>query len=183
MADRASIAEAALVVLDRDGLAELSMRHVASELGVKAPTIYYHYPNKAALLAAVADSILGSAPALPDGGWGLVVRAWMEDLRATLLTHRDAAELVSAASASGLMSVNPAAEVIELLQREGWTELDAKWSAAAMVRFVLGHVAEEQARFNLVADGTLPEGTDPLDPQAFSHGVRLLLAGTANVLP
>jgi AcrR family transcriptional regulator len=183
MADKASVAAAALVVLDRDGLAELSMRHVAAELGVKAPTIYYHYPNKASLLAAVADIILGDCTAMPDSSWGLALREWMDGLRATLLTHRDAAELVSAASASGLMTARPAAGAIELLQREGWSELDAKWSAAAMVRFVLGHVAEEQARVNLVADGTLPPETDPLDPQAFSHGVRLLLAGTANVLP
>jgi hypothetical protein len=52
-----------------------------------------------------------------------------------------------------------------------------------MVRFVLGHVAEEQARQRLIAEEVLPADVVALDEPAFNHGVRLLLAGTANVLP
>jgi AcrR family transcriptional regulator len=183
VADKASIAAAALILLDEQGLAELSMRHLATALGVKASAIYWHYPNKTALLAAVSDAILSDAPALPTGGWGLAVRSWMEQLRAVLLAHTDAAELVSAALASGLTTVDPTTAPRAVLQAAGWSELDARWSAAAMARFVLGHVAAEQARKRLIVAAVLPSNTDPLDTAGFRHGVRLLLAGTANVLP
>lgn len=183
MADKAGIAALALKVLDEQGLAALSMRHVADAVGVKASAIYWHYPNKAALLAAVSDVIAGEVPLPPTAGWGIAIRVWMEQLRATLLAHTDSAELLSAALASGLSAVDPTAFAQALLRAEGWSELDAKWSTAAMLRFVLGHVAEEQARQRLITEKVLPPDTATLDEAAFNHGVRLLLAGTANVLP
>ena len=45
----AIIAEA-LLLLEADGLDGLSMRKLATRLGVQAPTLYYHIPDKSALL-------------------------------------------------------------------------------------------------------------------------------------
>lgn len=44
------ILEEALELLDEDGLDGLSMRKLADRLGVRAPTLYYHIPDKSALL-------------------------------------------------------------------------------------------------------------------------------------
>ena len=48
---RSRIAEAALAIVDRDGLDALSMRRLGAELGVEGMAIYRHFPNKAAVLA------------------------------------------------------------------------------------------------------------------------------------
>src|SRR5260221_11987060 len=55
---RSRIAEAALAIVDRDGLDALSMRRLGAELGVEGMAIYRHFPNKAAVLAGVVDALL-----------------------------------------------------------------------------------------------------------------------------
>jgi AcrR family transcriptional regulator len=51
--DRESIIKMAREMIERDGPEELSLSRLAAELGVKAPSLYRHIPNKAALLQAV----------------------------------------------------------------------------------------------------------------------------------
>src|SRR5690606_13062460 len=103
-----AIVGAALGILDRFGLADLSMRRVAGALDVKAGALYWHFPNKQTLLAAVADEVLtdldGDGPATEWDRWLL---DWAARLRALLLAHRDAAELVASATAMGLGRVAP----------------------------------------------------------------------------
>src|SRR5687767_12925269 len=41
------IVEAALALIDRDGLERLSMRRLGTDLGAGATSIYWHLPNKA----------------------------------------------------------------------------------------------------------------------------------------
>jgi AcrR family transcriptional regulator len=44
------IADAALALVDREGLGALSMRRIGVALGVEAMALYHHFPNKEALL-------------------------------------------------------------------------------------------------------------------------------------
>ena len=48
-----SILNAALEMLERDGPEALSMRNLATVLEMKAPSLYRHYPDKAALETAL----------------------------------------------------------------------------------------------------------------------------------
>lgn len=54
----AKILDAAYALLDREGPAALSMRRVAEKVGVTPMAIYRHYPNREALLEAVAERII-----------------------------------------------------------------------------------------------------------------------------
>ena len=47
------IAEAALVIVDEEGLPALTMRRLAAMLGVEAASLYHHVPNKDALIDGV----------------------------------------------------------------------------------------------------------------------------------
>jgi len=49
------IAVAARRLLDRDGADAVTMRRVASEVGITAMALYRHYPNREGLLNALAD--------------------------------------------------------------------------------------------------------------------------------
>jgi AcrR family transcriptional regulator len=55
---RRRIAEAALRLIDADGLDELSMRRLGAELGVEAMALYHHFRDKGELLDGVLELLL-----------------------------------------------------------------------------------------------------------------------------
>jgi len=57
---RAQIVATALRIVDRHGLKALSMRRLGAELGVDPMAVYYHLPNKQALLDAIVEAVMGS---------------------------------------------------------------------------------------------------------------------------
>ncbi|MBF6074968.1 TetR/AcrR family transcriptional regulator [Nocardia beijingensis] len=65
------IARAAVELADRDGIDGLTMRRLASALGVATATLYRHFPDREALLASMAELVLAEIP--PPGpactGW------------------------------------------------------------------------------------------------------------------
>ncbi|MER7397380.1 TetR/AcrR family transcriptional regulator [Streptomyces sp. NPDC000151] len=73
-----AIVTAAVAVADTDGLAALSMRRVASELGVGAMSLYRYIPGKAELLDLMLDKVVEfdapSHPA-PEAGWRAALTA------------------------------------------------------------------------------------------------------------
>lgn len=68
---RARIIHAAIAIADAEGLAALSMRRVAAELGVGAMSLYRHVPSKDELVLLMADAVFGEAqlPEPPPPGW------------------------------------------------------------------------------------------------------------------
>jgi len=48
----------ALDIIDEEGLDKLSLQSVAKRMGVRAPSLYYHFENKSELLGGVAKLIL-----------------------------------------------------------------------------------------------------------------------------
>lgn len=64
---RESVLEAALAIIDRDGADALSMRRLGTELNTTGMAVYYHFANKAELLAELAAFLLeGMDRSLPD---------------------------------------------------------------------------------------------------------------------
>jgi AcrR family transcriptional regulator len=54
VADRAEqIVSAALEILERDGAEAMSMRAIAGAVGIRAPSLYKHFPDKAAVETAL----------------------------------------------------------------------------------------------------------------------------------
>ncbi|WP_165423530.1 TetR/AcrR family transcriptional regulator [Ktedonosporobacter rubrisoli] len=52
---REMLAEGAYELLEREGIEALSMRRLAQIVNVRASSLYHHFPEKSALLAAVAE--------------------------------------------------------------------------------------------------------------------------------
>lgn len=69
--DRTRIVRAALRVADAEGLAAVTMRRVATELGTGAMSLYRHVPGKEALVSLMIDEALGedALPGQPSGDW------------------------------------------------------------------------------------------------------------------
>ncbi|CAO5244372.1 hypothetical protein FAGKG844_350042 [Frankia sp. AgKG'84/4] len=87
------------------GLDGLTLRKLAARLGVQQPTLYWHLPNKAALLTAIAELILEQqfaemAPPEPDERWQDWLLSLAEQLRGAPLAHPDGARIISASQLS-----------------------------------------------------------------------------------
>jgi AcrR family transcriptional regulator len=83
------IVEAAIRVADAEGLAALSMRRVAGELGVGTMSLYTYVPGKAELLDVMLDTVLGEV-ARPDGAagdWRARLEAYARELWAHYHRH------------------------------------------------------------------------------------------------
>ena len=104
--NRSDVLAAAREILCRHSLADLSMRRLAAELGVSPNALYWHYPDKQTLLAALGDDILSPVAAPPAGlPWDDRLESLARDMRATLTAVPDSAELVSSSWSSGLSSM------------------------------------------------------------------------------
>src|SRR5687768_7197639 len=57
------VAQIAIQMADTDGLAALSMRRVADQLGVTAMSLYTYVPSKSELLDLMLDTVSGEATA------------------------------------------------------------------------------------------------------------------------
>ncbi|MFJ8646116.1 TetR/AcrR family transcriptional regulator C-terminal domain-containing protein [Streptomyces sp. NPDC093546] len=69
---RERIVRTAIEIADAEGLAALSMRSIAARLGVAAMSPYRHVGSKDDLVALMADTVYGEAPAypaVPPEGW------------------------------------------------------------------------------------------------------------------
>ncbi|MQY27850.1 TetR/AcrR family transcriptional regulator C-terminal domain-containing protein [Nocardia aurantia] len=147
--DRQRIVTEAITLLDADGLDGVTLRKLAARLGVQQPTLYWHLPNKAALITALADEILAREfgeppPPDPDQPWPAWLTAFAERLRRALLAHPDGARVLSSAQLSRKM-----AELSELamstLVAHGISLHRARVIVLTVERFTVGHVLEEQA--------------------------------------
>lgn len=93
---REAATKAALAVIDADGLGNFSLNSVARSIGVKAPSLYYHFQDKAELLAEVARALLSETDYRNSDGTNWeegTIKVCVETRRA-LLKHPNAAPLI-----------------------------------------------------------------------------------------
>jgi AcrR family transcriptional regulator len=90
-----AIVDAALRVLDADGLDQLSMRHVARTLNTTAGALYWHVGSKDGLLDLILDRVIGEqhVPDADPARWQEQLKEVARTMRATLLAHRDVVRL------------------------------------------------------------------------------------------
>lgn len=185
-----TIITAAIEILDTYGLADMTMRRVATQLGVAPGALYWHVANKQELISAIATTIL--APALDSGVPAAAPGAdpaapaakACQNLRAALLSHRDGAELVGAAISQPVSSIRSRIEA-QLARSLGPLQLEAaetNLGARTLLHQILGATSLEQAgrQHDLAQDsdragaGTERRG----EPGAeFTAGVALILSG------
>jgi AcrR family transcriptional regulator len=80
---RDAIVAAAIGLLDREGLAALSMRRLGEELGAGAASLYWHVGSKDGLLDLVLDELIGEVEA-PDAD----PARWQEQLKEVAKSQR-----------------------------------------------------------------------------------------------
>src|SRR6266498_3964925 len=92
---REAIVDAALRVLDREGLEALSMRRVGEELGTGAASLYWHVRNKEELLQLVFERVTEEVvlPEADPSRWQEQLKDLARESRRVMKRHRDIARL------------------------------------------------------------------------------------------
>ncbi|MEV5554742.1 TetR/AcrR family transcriptional regulator C-terminal domain-containing protein [Nonomuraea wenchangensis] len=173
--DKQRIITEAVALLDAEGLDGVTTRKLAARLGVQSPTLYWHIPNKAALVTAIAEAILEQqfpelTPPAPEERrqeWliGLAGR-----LRRALLAHPDGARIISASQLSLKMAAISELAMSTLVGR-GIPLRQARLVVLTVLRFTVGYVLEEQ---NGPPDA---DALDGFDLAAYAAAYPTVMAG------
>lgn len=132
---RTELLDAALGIVDSEGLEALTMRRLADAVGVEAMSLYHHVPSKDALLNWTVErmrSEMRLPEPLPDG-WAGVLEAIFVEYRRVLVAHPNMLPLATRrtdlAGTSGL----------EYLIDQGVAPDDAVEMYQSLVAFTVGY--------------------------------------------
>jgi AcrR family transcriptional regulator len=142
--DREQVVRAAVALLDEEGLDGISMRALASRLGVKAASLYRHVRDKEELLTLMADELSAEIPyEVGARGWREAMKELARRYRRALQQHRDAARLMAATPPSGPRRLKHVEVVLQVLLDAGLGERDAARAAYHANNFITEFAADE----------------------------------------
>jgi TetR/AcrR family transcriptional regulator, tetracycline repressor protein len=123
------VVERALALGDAEGLDALTIRRLATELGVTPMALYWHFRNKEELLAALGEQVWRELDTDIDAAapWHLQMRGLMESLLHVLRSHPCAAQLILQGEKQNDAALAASETVLEVLRRGGF---DAEHAAA-----------------------------------------------------
>jgi len=140
------VQEAAIDLVDRQGLGALTMRRLGSALGVEAMSLYKHVASKEALLRGMVDRIIGQI-AIPDEGahWRDAMTHRAASAREVLGRHAWVIGLMEAETAAGPNSMRYVDAIIGSLLAAGFSMGDAGRAFMVLDSYVYGHVIQESS--------------------------------------
>jgi AcrR family transcriptional regulator len=177
---REAIVDAALALLDREGLAGLSMRRLAQELGTGAASLYWHVRDKEELLSLLLDRIVGEAevPEPDADNWREQVKEMARETRRLLQRHRDAAQISMGRIPAGPHSMPVLERYLAVLVAAGLPARAIAYAADMFALYVGGFAFEESLRVPPLGDESaspaqLADYYRSLPPDAFPTLVGL----------
>ena len=140
------IQTAALQIVDRDGLAGLSMRTLAAALGTGAMTLYNYVRDRDQLEELVAEAVIAGVQ-LPetDGDWLGDVRAIATAMWQSVRAHPNAIPLVLTRRTVSPTSYSAAERLVAALSRGGLEDAALLGAFRAVLSLVMGSAQVELA--------------------------------------
>ena len=146
---RGRILDAALELVDEEGIDALTMRRLGAELSVNPMSIYHYLPGKDAVISGLVQLVFsGMRVRYPDGlSWQERMRAWAEAYRGLVRSHANLVlEIVSnaAAATEAVLLVNE--PLYGALDDSGLPPAEVVRAADSVVDFVHGFALAEGAQ-------------------------------------
>ncbi|MGB2810473.1 MAG: TetR/AcrR family transcriptional regulator C-terminal domain-containing protein [Mycobacterium sp.] len=156
------ILTAALDVIDTHGAEGLTMRALATHLESGTTTLYRHFQNRAALIAAVTDRVLGKVnTAAPPGTWQQVCKFLAQQLFDTLAAHPNLAPLLIEQPPTGPGRLAGREQFLAVLLRDGFTPDTAGRLYGTLSHYVLGFAVQLRAHAEVTSTLDI-SGADPI---------------------
>jgi AcrR family transcriptional regulator len=208
--DRQHILGQAFDLLNERGLEGLTLRRLASRLGVQAPALYWHFKNKQELLDNMATQVFREAireapPFDAEQTWQDWAQHYCLGLRRTLLRYREGAKMFSGTYLTDSALYAPMDASLRKLAGAGFSMRRSVLGLSTLYCFTVGFVIEEQAamlapgernpQYNLgQRQARIDKEQFPLAYAAgevfftghdarFLEGVNLVIAGIASAAP
>lgn len=141
------IIQAAFRQLDEAGIDGISLRKLACTLGIRAPSLYWHFKSKQALIDALADALIADvARDIPQGqDWRSTMHQIANEFRTAFKAHRDGARVYAGTflATENVLRVGDAT-IAALVQAGASVEFAAN-TAMDSIYYVMGFVIEEQS--------------------------------------
>ncbi len=140
--DRGQIVDAALAIIDRDGVAALSVRRLADALGVTPMSMYWHVRDKDELLELVGQAVLAEIemPAA-RGDWRDKLRDVHRAMFRGFLRHPNTADVLIGRARYGPAGVALFERILSILLEAGLTPEAAFDAYQSLYLFTLGSMA------------------------------------------
>jgi AcrR family transcriptional regulator len=141
------IVDAALRVMDAEGLEAVTMRRIGRELGVEAMSLYNHVEDKDDILNGVTERVMTEFESPPfSGDWLEDARAMAREWRRLLGLHPSVCQLLAERHKplEGLASYRAMDAALGLLRSAGLSDRDAAQAFNALGSYILGYVTMEQ---------------------------------------
>lgn len=190
------IVETARVLVDAEGLAAVSTRRLAAELGVSGPSLYNHFRTKDQILEAVADSVSAQVDLsmFEDGrDWRTALHDWAVSYRSALRDHPNIVPVLATGPGRRPAGLRLADAVYGAMVDAGWPPAQATSIGALMRYFIMGSAlgsfaggfVDDQSAYDpadyphLGQAHLLAEQQEKVDERAFEVGLAALLDGLA----
>lgn len=176
------IVDAALALIDDEGIGAASMRAVAGRLGVRAMSLYKHVESRDVLFDAVVERVvneLGDDPEVqsePVDGWRPYLHAMAHGVRRYARSHPHAFPLVATRPPTApwinppLRSVRWVEAMLAGLAGEGFSDEQVLFTYRAFNSFLLGYLLLETSAMTLrdpkPGDGSFTTGSVQPDSDA-----------------
>jgi AcrR family transcriptional regulator len=177
---RERIVASAVELVEREGEDALSMRRIAAELGYGVMSLYNHVPNKAALLDAIAEHVMGGLQfaADPAADWRDQARALVRTFREISRGYPRSMHVVIMRQLNSPAGLRPLELALATARAAGFDGVTAVRVMRTFVAYALGTVVNDARLDQMRGSGT--RGPDwyiaQLDPAEFPN--TLALAGT-----
>jgi AcrR family transcriptional regulator len=141
---RERVLHGAIAVADASGIAALTMRSLAHELGVKPMSLYHHVANKEEVLNGIVDLVFSEIELpTPGEGWRPAMRQRAISARRALGRHPWATALMSSRTNPGPATLHHHDTVIGTLRTAGFSVEMAAHAFSAIDSYVYGFALQE----------------------------------------
>ncbi len=170
---RERIVDAALRVMDTEGLDAVSMRRVAREVGVEAMSLYNHVEDKDDLLQGICDRVMAGYD-FPEetGDWAEQCRAAARSWRRVLQAHPDIMRVFAEShgpAPTSLDSLRPMEHAMRLIRAGGLSDKDTVQAFHVFGGFIQGFVMMEGGTIGAHGDAASFKG------ESFQEAVASML--------
>ena len=199
----------ALALADASGLDALTIRKLATELGVTPMALYWHFRGKDELLEGLAERVWSELDTSVDAAlpWPDQLRALLTSLVSVLRAHPAAPQLLAQSAKNSEAAMNATEVALELLRTAGFSPQDASaiartalWTGIMLVmsepgiELLGGEERTELQRKKQVVLATLPPARYPRlvecaipmtacdDPEThYQFGIDIFMAGVTTM--